>query len=382
MRIALVKRRYSLKVGGAERYCVNLARRLRAFGHDVSFIGESVDPELSSEVNFVPVTINRLTSWTKNRSFAENTGRAAREGKFDIVYGLGRAFGLDAFRITDRLHPHWLNVYYRNPAYRTLQRLNPRHRTLIGLERTIFHSAHVRRIVTQSRLDRHLVRDYYGIPEEKIRTIYNGVDTTVFNPGARTERLRVREELGIEADRPFLVYASMDFRGKGLRSILQAFQISRIARVARLAVVGKGSIGRFRRMAESYGVGKSILFVGHRSDIHRFYGAADLSLMPTPYEPFPNVNLESIACGTPALTTSTAGGADLIEDGKTGYLVSNVHAIAEIADRLDTHFSLSSAERSRMSAQCWEKACQMPVEQNARQTVELFEEVLREKFRV
>lgn len=290
--------------------------------------------------------------------------------------------GLDAFRITDRLHPHWLNVYYRNPAYRTLQRLNPRHRTLIGLERKIFHSAHVRRIVTQSRLDRQLVRDYYGIPEEKICTIYNGVDTTVFNPSTRADRLRVREELGIEADRPFLVYASMDFRGKGLRSILQAFQISRIARVARLAVVGKGSIRRFRRMAESFGVGKSILFVGHRSDIHRFYGAADLSLMPTPYEPFPNVNLESIACGTPALTTSTAGGADLIEDGKTGYLVSNVHAIAEIADRLDTHFSLSSAERSRMSALCWEKARQMPVEQNARQTVELFEEVLREKFRV
>ncbi len=114
MRIALVKRRYSLKVGGAERYCVNLARRLTAFGHDVTFIGESIDPELSREVSFVPVTVNRLTSWTKNRSFAENTGRAAREGRFDVVYGLGRAFGLDAVRITDRLQSHWVNVYYRN----------------------------------------------------------------------------------------------------------------------------------------------------------------------------------------------------------------------------------------------------------------------------
>src|SRR5262249_8738969 len=103
---------------------------------------------------------------------------------------------------------------------------------------------------------------------------------------------------------------------------------------------------------------------------------------PTPYEPFPNVNLESIACGTPALTTATAGGADLIEDGKTGYLISNVHAIREMAEKLDTHFSLSSAERSRMSAFCWEKAQQMTLERNAQHTVELFEEVLREKFRV
>ncbi len=125
MRIALVKRRYSLKVGGAERYCVNLARRLRSFGHDVTFIGESIDPELASEVNFVPITVNRLTSWTKNQSFAENTGRAVREGRFDVAYGLGRAFDLDAVRITDRLQSHWLNVYYRNSAHRALQRLNP-----------------------------------------------------------------------------------------------------------------------------------------------------------------------------------------------------------------------------------------------------------------
>src|SRR4051812_18029254 len=108
MKIALVKRRYSLKVGGAERYCVNLARRLRTFGHDVTFIGESIDAELASEVDFIPIRVNRLTSWTKNRSFAENTGRAAKEGRFDVVYGLGRAFGLDAVRITDRLQSHWL----------------------------------------------------------------------------------------------------------------------------------------------------------------------------------------------------------------------------------------------------------------------------------
>ncbi len=59
-----------------------------------------------------------------------------------------------------------------------------------------------------------------------------------------------------------------------------------------------------------------------------------------------------------------------------------MHAIGEIADRLDAHFSLSSAERGRMSDVCWETARHMTVERNAQQTVELFEEVLREKFRV
>jgi UDP-glucose:(heptosyl)LPS alpha-1,3-glucosyltransferase len=382
MRIALVKRRYSLKVGGAERYCVNLARRLRTLGHEVTFIGESIEPDLAGEVNFMPVAVNHLTSWTKNRSFAESTGRAARAGRFDVVYGLGRAFGLDAVRITDRLQSHWLNVYYRNRTYRTLQRFNPRHRTMIELERSIFHSRHVRRIVTQSRLDRRLVMEYYGVPEEKIHTIFNGVDTTVFNPGVRDGADRMRDELKIETGRPLLVFASMDFQGKGLGSILRALQISRVGKSALLAVVGKGPVRRFGRLARNLGVEPSIRFMGHRCDIHRFYGAADLSLMPTTYEPFPNVNLESLACGTPALTTATAGGADLIQDGHNGYLVSNVHAIEEIAERLDYHFSLSTAERTAMSSNCWATARQMTIEKNAQQTLEMFEEVLREKFHV
>ena len=80
MRIALVKRRCSLRHGGSERYCVNLGRKLKAAGHEVTVIGESIDDELRPEFAFAPVEVNRLTSWTRNRSFAENCGRAAREG--------------------------------------------------------------------------------------------------------------------------------------------------------------------------------------------------------------------------------------------------------------------------------------------------------------
>ena len=196
----------------------------------------------------------------------------------------------------------------------------------------------MRRIVTQSRLDRELVVRYYGIPEEKVCTIYNGVDLNVFHPGVRADRNDLRAELGVEPTRPLLVFASMDFHGKGLRSLLRALALARSTRALRLAVVGKGPDLALPPHGPGVGVEESVLFVGHRCDIHRFYGAADLSLMPTTYEPFPNVNLESLACGTPALTTSTAGGADLIEDGKTGYLVSNVHAIEEIAERIDRVF--------------------------------------------
>ena len=103
MKIALVKKRYSLQHGGSERYCVNLSRQLKRHGHEVTIIGEHIDEELAHEVDFRKVSVNRLTSWTHNRSFAENAGQVAKEGPFDLVYGLGRSFGLDAVRVTERL---------------------------------------------------------------------------------------------------------------------------------------------------------------------------------------------------------------------------------------------------------------------------------------
>jgi UDP-glucose:(heptosyl)LPS alpha-1,3-glucosyltransferase len=380
MKIALVKKRYSLRHGGSERYCVVLARRLKQHGHEVAVIGERIDEELSGEVEFHKVPVNRLTSWTYNRSFAENAGRIVKAERFDLVYGLGRSFGLDAVRVTERLQSHWLNVYYRKPANRWLQGLNPRHRTLIELERTIYQSEQTKRVVTQSRLDRRLVQEYYRIPEDKIRTIHNGVDIHAFHPGLREGSEDLRTEFGLAKDEPLLVFASMDFEGKGLRSILKAVKETRHAD-GRLLVLGTGPERKFRRIADDLGVGPRVIFAGRRSDIARFYGAGDLFLLPTAYEPFPNVVLEAMACGLPVMTTTTSGAADILKPGQNGYLISEVHAIGEMIDCLNEHFDLPAAKREDMSAHCWSTAQEMTIEKNIEKTLELFREVLNEKLR-
>ena len=157
---------------------------MRQLGHEVSFIGEGIDDELRDELPFLPVAVNSATSSSRNRSFAENCAKAAASGEFDIVYGLGRILGVDLFRVTERLQSHWLNVHYRYPANRFLQHLNPRHRTLIDLERRICLSPQTRRIVTISSVDGKLLQQYYGVPAEKILIIPNGVDIEMFHPSA------------------------------------------------------------------------------------------------------------------------------------------------------------------------------------------------------
>ena len=402
MHIALIRRHCSLKKAGAERYCVNLFRGLQKLGHRVTVIGEAIDEELRNEVEFLPVTVNNLTSWTKNRSFAENCGRLVRSHPFDVVHGLSRVEGLDTFRLTDPMQTHWVKVWYRHPIARWFQQLNPRHRAIFDLERRLYQPSGVRRVIVQSKLDARLLTEYFGVDESRIRRIVNGVDTRIFNPGVREERAIIRAELfsqfgsshfGLDQDwkyptispgssshddAPLLVFAGMDFRRKGLDSLL--LSMARLKdKDARLLVLGAGDIAGYQRKAKRLGIGSRVLFAGRQLSIQRFYGAGDLFVLPTVYEPFPNVNLEAMACGTPVITTSTAGGADIIEPGRNGYVIPDAWSVEVLAEQIDYHLALPASAKQAMSEACWQIASQLRLEDNARQVAEVFEEVLREK---
>ena len=255
----------------------------------------------------------------------------------------------------------------------------------------------MRRVIVQSKLDERLLHEYFGVDESRIRRIVNGVDTRVFNPAVRDNRGAIRDELfrrfgstpsnpghgGTNSkfgtdDTPLIVFASMDFRRKGLDSLLAALAILK-NREVRLLVLGAGDISGYGRIAKSLGVERQVLFAGRQSSIERYFGAGDLFVLPTVYEPFPNVNLEAMACGTPVITTGTAGGADIIEPGRNGYVIPDAWSVSALADLIDHHFSLPESTKTSMSDACWETASKLRIEENARQVVSVFEEVLREK---
>jgi UDP-glucose:(heptosyl)LPS alpha-1,3-glucosyltransferase len=378
MRIALVRRVCSLKKAGAERYCINLMRQLKSKGHDVTIVGESMDESLKSEAAHLRVPVVRWTSWTKNSSLARNAHKVFENQGFDIVHGLSRVYGLDTYRLTDPLQTHWLNVFYRGPWTQALQRLNPRHRTILGIEKQLFGPQGPRRIIVQSKLDERLLQEYFGIDPARIRRVSNGVDTKVFHPDFQHEREFVRDEWKIPHDAPLLTFASMDFRRKGLASLLTAISRAKTSGLW-LMVIGDGDIARFKTMAQQLGLGDRLVFTGRQQQIARLYAASDLFVLPTIYEPFPNVNLEAMACGVPVLTTSTAGGADVIEPAINGYVVSSPDEIDCLADRIDFHFGRGTTQLKLMSAAARSTAQRHTPEVNAERTLAVFQEVLGEK---
>jgi len=77
---------------------------------------------------------------------------------------------------------------------------------------------------------------------------------------------------------------------------------------------------RYQQLARALGIAERTRFVGAQKDVKAYYGMADALLLPTLYDPFPNVVVEAMGCGLPVITSTKCGAAELIEDGRQGFV--------------------------------------------------------------
>ncbi len=378
MHLALVRRRFAQPLGGAERYAVNLARGLARRGHQITIVAEALDQQLVPQADFLPVPVGGLRLTSKTIAFANQSSKLLASRRFDVVFGMARLLGLDVYRLTERLHVHWMTIRYGDPWQSALQKLNPRHRKLLALERSLFESPRVRKLIVQSQLDRQLVQQYYGIAEHRLCTIHNGVDTEVFRPIDPKKRLRFRAELGISDQQQLLVFASAsNFRVKGLDLLLQA--LKRIP-AARLLVVGKDSKKRSQALAQDLGVADRTLFVGYRDNMTHYYGVGDLLVLPTAYDPFPNVILEAMACGVPVVVSRATGTAEIISEGEHGYVIPMENPVDEIIQRIHSHGELSNTSRAALRRGCRALAETLSIENHLDRVVSVLKSARRVKL--
>ncbi len=142
----------------------------------------------------------------------------------------------------------------------------------------------------------------------------NGVDLETFRP---VDRDAVRARLGLEADARIVLFVaeSLDDGRKGYEELEKA--LAKLTGLPRLRVLTLGN-GDIRRMS-----GPEFVHYGHLSDlvaIRDIYNAADLFVIPSLQDNFPNTMIEALACGTPVVGFATGGVADAVEHGGCGLL--------------------------------------------------------------
>lgn len=173
-----------------------------------------------------------------------------------------------------------------------------------------------------------------GVPDEKVQVIGNGVDPKLFHLMGRGE---ARQALDIPRDSRVLVSVASLRPSKGHDLVIGA-----VAKLAsrqpglKLFIVGEGSHRQqIQELVQECSLQNNVFLVGNRSndEIKLWLNAADLSILSSANEGWPNVILESLACGTPVIASRVGQIPEILSSGDLGILVDRtVDSISSAID--------------------------------------------------
>lgn len=358
MKLALIRQKYN-PYGGAERFVERALDAIRAQGIAVTIVTRRWPADNAQQALICDPPY--LESLTRDWGFARGVQRLLQQHDFDLVQSHERIPGCDIYRAGDGVHAEWLRQ--RSRAMGALERariaLNPYHAYMKAAEREMFLSPRLRAVICISNMVRQDIIEHFGIAESMLHVIYNGVDTEKFHPRLAAEyRAAQRRALGWSDSDLVLLLVGSGFERKGVGLLLAALR--QLPPHIRLLVVGKDKQEKhYRRLATKLGLDQRAHFAGGQNDVLPYYGAADVFVMPTLYEPFGNVILEALASGLPVVTSTKCGGGELIDNGREGYVVDAldltalVAAIGALCESTHRH-AAAKAARSRAEAYTWQ----------------------------
>jgi D-inositol-3-phosphate glycosyltransferase len=191
------------------------------------------------------------------------------------------------------------------------------------------------RIVAATQAEMAQLQWLYRADTERITVVPPGVDTTRFYPIPKDEAV---EFIGTPAKQCMLLYVGRIEPLKGIDTLMESMAIMKkkgfldIFPVC-LAIIGgdpdvsdeqmSAEMERLQGIRESLGLDDMIMFLGRQDQdtLQYYYSAAEVVVVPSHYESFGMVALESMACGTPVVASETGGLAFLVKDGETGFHV-------------------------------------------------------------
>jgi glycosyltransferase involved in cell wall biosynthesis len=176
-------------------------------------------------------------------------------------------------------------------------------------------------LITVSEAMRRATIAEFGARPGDTHTVVNGFNTAVFYARPQAD---MRRELGVPPDAQLIIYVGRFVEAKGMRELLSAFAQLRHKRpLARLALVGDGVMRKeLEDLIQAQGLGDAVFLPGGQSpeNVARWIGASDLLTLPSWSEGYPNVVVEALACGRPAVATDV-GGTNEIVNANNGILI-------------------------------------------------------------
>ncbi len=386
MRVALVIERIETWRGGAETSTVQFAQQAARRGCEMTLVTASRG-QPPPGVSVMTIKVTSALRSQRTRLFAARAAAAIRRDGFDVVHAITPCPIADLYEPRGGTVPEMLRrnaAMRRSPLRRHVKRLrdrlNPKYQVLLRLERSLLERRPPPVIVAISRYVAEQFREHYGIAGPGVRLVFNGVDPDPSTPAQReADDNEIRQQYDLARGEKLALCVAHNFRLKGVGRLIEAVAALPAAqrRHVRAVIVGRDNPLRYVRQAKRLGVMDRIVFAGSTERIAAFYHAADMLVHPTYYDPCSRVVLEALGAGVPVITTRFNGAAEVMTDGRQGFVLDSPDDVPALADRIAR--LLDEPFRQECAAAAQRLCTKVGMERHAEEIVKLYREICEDR---
>lgn len=330
MRVDVVSKEYPPEIyGGAGVHVAELVRALRRLGSEadvdarVHAFGAPRD-EAGTSSYAEPAEL--VGANAALRTIGVDLAIAEACAGADVVHS-HTWYANHAGHLASLLHdvPHVVTAHSLEPLRPwKAEQLGGGYRLSSWVERTAYESA-AAIIAVSAAMRADVLRCYPAVDPARVHTVHNGIDTELWTPTPAPDRVRA---LGVDPDRPSVVFVGRITRQKGLPLFLRAcaalppeVQIVLCAGAPDTPEIEAEVTGLVDELRATR---QGVVWIGEmlpRADVVALLTAATVFACPSIYEPLGIVNLEAMACETAVVATATGGIPEVVVPGETGLLV-------------------------------------------------------------
>jgi glycosyltransferase involved in cell wall biosynthesis len=357
--------------GGAETVLVNIARSMdrSRFNPQVVLHKSRWLHQQLLAADIPTCIIPGQGSW--DLSFLRKLIRACRELEIDVIHA--HLFGAS-------LYACLAGVILRVPVIATFHNelyLPGRAERFLPLKNFLIRrlAAKIVLVADFMKID-YIKKGHY--PLSKMVTIYNGINFPGRLPSV--EAAALRKELGLEATDLIVGHVANFRTPKGHRYLVEAAaDVCRRIPQAKFLLIGEFGDGSIKSEVETlmakYHIEDKIKLLGFRSDVHKLLDTMDVFILPSVSEGHPLSVVEAMAAAKPVVATRVGGLEEIIEDGRTGYLVAPKDPIS-LAERMVTLLKDQNHRREMGQAAFKEATGRFSLEAMMKSYEELYREVV------
>lgn len=384
MKLALITERIDPSLGGAERSVSELSEELRELGIDVTLLVAKGQSDLKHiKVLCCDQPKKRITFRVFNQALQQHL----RDNHYDIVHSVLPFSAADVYQPRSGNYKEAMirhTASYRNLAISNLKLLthwiNRRRYQWLKAEQELCSERHKTIVAALSEYVKRQYEKHCSIAPERLVTIANGVKIrqTVSKEAAENLRgdLISRFNLKKDTDPVFFLFGGNNFRLKGLGCAIEA--LSQVTKntpkaPAYLVIAGNGTSGKYRQLANFYGIIDRVLFLGKVDDIQPFLKACDVNILPTFYDPSSRIVLEGLTFAMPVITTSFNGATDMFTDRRHGIVVDHPTNINALSEALKYFLSREAIDQASQAIVKDELGKNISIRRHARELVKIYE---------